>query len=284
MEEKDKIAELFKDGLQDYSSPVKEHIWNNISSKLNHAPIASTASKSLLFKIAVGLTTVAIATFAVLYFIPSEKSAKSDKNEEHNSKTKDPDNTNQVIEEKQTQITFEQEVFTESPKNEVNTSANPSTMQIDSMQEAPVVLDIIDNDEDILVVKEQNSEIIDEIVEENEFVLDQQISQENQFQEDNDSPIKTSSFQVKLPNIFTPNNDGANDLFELNLQGLKEISFVVMDNDGNVVYQSDQIYLKWDGKSANGDPLKEGAYIYLVSGIDESGLLYKAYSNLDIRF
>lgn len=87
-----------------------------------------------------------------------------------------------------------------------------------------------------------------------------------------------------LPNIFTPNNDGSNDYFELNLEELHDISFVVMDQDGNIVYTSNKTSIQWNGNSMLGDKIPPGTYLYIVTGKDKEEKMYKAYSNLDLRY
>lgn len=40
-----------------------------------------------------------------------------------------------------------------------------------------------------------------------------------------------------LPTIFTPNNDGMNDLFRPSLIGIKDVTMYIYDDWGNLVYQ-----------------------------------------------
>jgi gliding motility-associated-like protein len=58
---------------------------------------------------------------------------------------------------------------------------------------------------------------------------------------------KESSIQFTLPNVFTPNGDGTNDYLETKIEGVNEFSVVVLNDNGKVVYQSQDTEFKWDG-------------------------------------
>jgi gliding motility-associated-like protein len=73
-----------------------------------------------------------------------------------------------------------------------------------------------------------------------------------------------------IPNAFSPNDDGRNDLFSL-FTGpeLVEVeSMIVVDRWGNMVYQRENFTpndpgIGWDG-SFNGEPMNPGVYVYAV--------------------
>jgi gliding motility-associated-like protein len=50
-----------------------------------------------------------------------------------------------------------------------------------------------------------------------------------------------------IPNTFTPNNDGINDVFGPEFQGLTEYSCYIVDRWGITVFQSNDPYEKWQG-------------------------------------
>lgn len=63
-----------------------------------------------------------------------------------------------------------------------------------------------------------------------------------------------------FPNIFTPNEDGVNDIF------LKDYNIEVFDRWGTVIYTGTD---GWDGKH-NGSYVNPGVYLYIVKVIDEN--------------
>jgi gliding motility-associated-like protein len=69
---------------------------------------------------------------------------------------------------------------------------------------------------------------------------------------------------VFLPNAFTPNNDGQNDLLEFYTDcTLDELSASIYDRWGNLLHQSRQQDLIWDGTS-RGEKLTNGVYIVVL--------------------
>jgi gliding motility-associated-like protein len=66
-------------------------------------------------------------------------------------------------------------------------------------------------------------------------------------------------------NVFSPNNDGVNDVFEF--KGVKKCvstSVIIYNRWGNVVFKSDENNFKWDGKAPNGEDLPEGVYFCIL--------------------
>jgi gliding motility-associated-like protein len=68
-----------------------------------------------------------------------------------------------------------------------------------------------------------------------------------------------------LPNTFTPNGDGFNDLFTpcLELRYIQAVDFKVTNRWGQVVFQTNDPNIEWDGKDSNtGQDVAEGVYFY----------------------
>ncbi len=71
--------------------------------------------------------------------------------------------------------------------------------------------------------------------------------------------------RVFLPNAFTPNGDGLNDLFGISnplvVQSIK--SFEIYDSWGGKMFTTSDVYAKWDGRF-NGVEVNPGVYLYKV--------------------
>ena len=71
--------------------------------------------------------------------------------------------------------------------------------------------------------------------------------------------------EIQLPNVFSPNNDGINDFWDLSsLYNLKGVSVQVFDRGGTIVFQSHLNIKNWDGRN-NGQPVPIGTYYYIIN-------------------
>ncbi|MBK9108232.1 MAG: gliding motility-associated C-terminal domain-containing protein [Saprospiraceae bacterium] len=76
-----------------------------------------------------------------------------------------------------------------------------------------------------------------------------------------------------LPNTFTPNSDGHNDLFKpFPYRFIDKVEFKVFNRWGNLVFQTENPDILWDGKSSSGSRLSDGTYYYTCL-VYYSGLL-----------
>lgn len=69
----------------------------------------------------------------------------------------------------------------------------------------------------------------------------------------------------ELPNVFTPNNDGANDLYHpiLPIKYVERVNFYVKNRWGNEVFNTTDPMINWDGTDLeSGKPLVAGVYFY----------------------
>jgi gliding motility-associated-like protein len=76
-------------------------------------------------------------------------------------------------------------------------------------------------------------------------------------------------FSIYVPNAFTPNGDGLNDIFQPKGYGIHQLSIMVFDRWGERLFSSNDIYKGWDG-TYKGQPCKEDVYTWklIVQGAD----------------
>lgn len=74
-------------------------------------------------------------------------------------------------------------------------------------------------------------------------------------------------------NTFSPNGDGVNDFLDFSVYELKEIEFAVYNRWGNVVFNSSNTQLKWDGKNNDVKPLSDGTYYYTLKATTQENKL-----------
>ena len=66
-----------------------------------------------------------------------------------------------------------------------------------------------------------------------------------------------------LPNAFTPNGDGQNDIFKpYPYCFIDEVEFIVFNRWGQKVFETNDPDLNWNGQNLNGEDVPEGTYYY----------------------
>jgi len=67
----------------------------------------------------------------------------------------------------------------------------------------------------------------------------------------------------KIPNSFSPNGDGINDVYIIPAEGVTSWNLVILDKSGKIVFQTTDPAQFWDGTSMqDGNPCSEGLYFY----------------------
>jgi gliding motility-associated-like protein len=71
----------------------------------------------------------------------------------------------------------------------------------------------------------------------------------------------------ELPNIFSPNKDGANDFYKaIKVRQVKQIDLTILDRWGNPLYRTSDPYFEWDGINAiSRKPVSEGTLFYVCT-------------------
>jgi len=95
--------------------------------------------------------------------------------------------------------------------------------------------------------------------------------------------IRVDSSLLEIPNVFTPNGDGANDYFQVKALSLKSFSGRIMNRWGRVVYEwTDPKTLEkgWNGRYMNdGQFAPYGTYYYIISATGSDDKVYKGKVN-----
>ncbi len=70
-----------------------------------------------------------------------------------------------------------------------------------------------------------------------------------------------------MPNAFTPNNDGKNEVFKPGgyLVGINNFNMQIWNRWGNIVFTSSNPENGWDGMTENGKPAMPGVYVYNIT-------------------
>ena len=75
---------------------------------------------------------------------------------------------------------------------------------------------------------------------------------------------------IFIPNAFSPNNDGKNDILYVSGDYIESMDWIIYDRWGEKVFHSTDITQGWDGKYKNND-CQAGVYYYKLEIKCEGG-------------
>ncbi len=75
--------------------------------------------------------------------------------------------------------------------------------------------------------------------------------------------IKDCESEIWMPNVFTPNGDGINDLFYPVYKNIDKLVIYIYSRFGNIIFEGSGINAIWDGKYA-GEVCPTGVYYYVI--------------------
>lgn len=83
-----------------------------------------------------------------------------------------------------------------------------------------------------------------------------------------ETTVYVSDPDIWVPNVFTPNGDGANDFVVLPYPAFQSYDIMIFNRWGNLVsiLENQSGVAVWDGLSTDGKPHTDGVYFYLLKG------------------
>lgn len=302
MNDKDKIRELFSDKLGNYEARVKPELWNNIASQIGTAGAATGVSIVTKWVIGLSITAATVITSVIVINTingdnpaPSSLEAQSTLvgTEENNEVVlNDNENTDSKSLNSQEDQEFKKDnaIFTADQGNEY------AENQIDSEAIVENIGSSTSNQND----KEEQPKTSEEesITEKDNPILTEQPIKSNK-EEENDlneitevipepfGPEKVEEQEVQytigtLPNVITPNGDRENDILHVESTNLTGFNITILNEQNQVVFQSNNPEFNWDGTDQYGAPVPEGRYVYFITANEFSSDKPKRYSSLTI--
>ena len=89
------------------------------------------------------------------------------------------------------------------------------------------------------------------------------------------------SSNIYVPNIFSPNEDGANDIYFIRGKGVKQFNLAIYNRWGQLVFESDDIEKGWDG-TKEGTMMNQGVFVYKLNVIMHDGSTIKQTGNITL--
>lgn len=73
-------------------------------------------------------------------------------------------------------------------------------------------------------------------------------------------------------NLITPNGDNVNDVIDFSAFKFNELHFTIFNRWGNIIWETKDPNLKWEGKNLSGELVSGGVYFYILVGVDYYGV------------
>lgn len=287
VEHNDKIKDLFSEKLGNFESSVRPELWSNIASQIGATTTVTTVSTgvSLFTKTIIGVS-VAAALGGFGYFAWNNEHQQADKNDTKVTADKTISKDNKVVTSANTTNEKIQRKSNMDNGSLLNQSFVPSVSDFVLPTTEDFIDLLIENKElpipSIQLAETNLPESVEEPKQENIGTqVDHSTESVDNFS--NSTPLpEIEKVDLELPNVFTPNNDGANDYFEIKSTGLTDFSLVVLDMNGKPVYQATDPNFKWDGMNLSNEKVKDGNYLYYLTAKDAEGKMISKSQSLSI--
>jgi gliding motility-associated-like protein len=86
---------------------------------------------------------------------------------------------------------------------------------------------------------------------------------------------------VFVPDAFSPNGDGQNDVLYVKGVCIKSMDFIIYDRWGNKVFETQDPKVGWDGKY-NGQPMNTGTFVYYLQALTNDNKLTTKKGNITL--
>lgn len=93
--------------------------------------------------------------------------------------------------------------------------------------------------------------------------------------------IIIGSSDLRIPNAFSPNNDGVNDVWKVGYRSLLDFKCWIFDSKGNRMFYFEDPSSGWDGKF-HGKTVNPGVYYYVIQATGADGKKYKKSGDINI--
>ena len=275
MIEKDYIKELFQDKLTSHEVPVRADLWTSVSSSIGGSSVAATSmSIATKLMIAASVSAVALVTFYLV----------NDKNLEQIPIKKENPQEQRIITIDSLKI----------EKEEVKKDEKLLPTQAEQRVDCAYDFSTPENESDLNSEFQQsnkidiNKEIVTEKgpqkIEQQDPIIRNNTTSTSEIVAKPEIKTKEQEKTVLLPNIFTPNGDGKNDLLSIKIGEVTEFSVVILNQANKVIFTSIDPNFSWDGVATNGELSPAGTYVYYISAKDLNGKLLTKYSSLTISY
>lgn len=96
-----------------------------------------------------------------------------------------------------------------------------------------------------------------------------------------DIETPAACFSIFVPNAFTPNGDGLNDVFSIDQRVITDLKLYVFDRWGHMIAEIVDVGLGWDGMF-EGIPVLESVYAWKLTYTDQNGVYQEKRGKVNV--
>ncbi len=309
MTENNNIENLFKDALSNYEAPVDASLWQGIeqvasqpaagvSVGTNAASVIKSFSVVKLFVAVAAVSVVGVVSYFV--FNNNEDLKPSPKIETNTNVNSNAGSVSETV----TQPTPEKIVVNEtkpvsatkkqSSPDIFSNATNPTTENLKQEKTNTTTQSTTSDVKDNASKPEKTLLQPSDVVKAEEKYKQEPLAvkaEENKIRAVTaDDPLlqnqeaKPLTFPGIDKQVFTPNGDGMNDIFEVDDSQMGSINVKIISTSGKTVYLRDKIGGgSWDGRLLSGDEAPEGLYIVFINGTGLDGKKYSRITKLQLK-
>ncbi|MHB8403151.1 MAG: T9SS type B sorting domain-containing protein [Bacteroidia bacterium] len=93
--------------------------------------------------------------------------------------------------------------------------------------------------------------------------------------------IACATYSINIPNVFSPNGDGINEVFDVKATGITSLTCDIYDRWGLKLYTFTNVNEYWDGSAKSGKA-PDGTYFYVIQTSDIKGEAHKYNGFLEL--
>lgn len=87
---------------------------------------------------------------------------------------------------------------------------------------------------------------------------------------------------INIPNVFSPNHDGTNEVFFLTGENILTLELIIFNRWGEFMHQLNNMTDSWNGTTKNGNEADDGVYFYRYRATGLSGDILEGQGNITL--